>query len=123
MKRSKPQETSVEQLVERFVAIALEQDKAIRTEANAKYNKLYGEMDVVKNELMNRPGDQRRALSPLLKHSNAQVRLKAAIATLALAPEVARKTLQNISDWDEYPQAPYARGMLRGLDDGSYKPT
>jgi hypothetical protein len=123
MKRTRPQEMSVEKLVERFVAIAIEQDKAIRTEANAKYNKLYGEMDVVIGELRRRPGDQRRTLIPLLAHSNAQVRLKAAIATLALVPERARKTLQNITDWAEYPQAPYAFGMIRALDDGSYKPT
>lgn len=94
MKRITPQELSVGQLVERFVALAIERDKAIRIEANAKYNRLYGEMDVIENELMHRRGDQRHALIPLLKHSNAQVRLKSAIATLALAPEAARRALQ-----------------------------
>jgi hypothetical protein len=123
MKRNKPEEMTIDQLVELFVAIALEQDKAIRAEANARFNKLYGELEMVEGELKRRPGDQRRALIPLFKHPNAQVRLTAAIATLVLAPEAARRTLQYITDRDEYPQAPNAFGMIRALDDGSYKPT
>lgn len=123
MKRTSTKDMTVEQLVDHFAAIAIDQDQAMRVEANARYNRLYGEMDIVKEELKHRPGDQRRALVPLLKHPNAQVRLKAAIATLALAPEAARKVLQTIHDRNEYPQAPYAYGMLMALDDGSYKPS
>ena len=113
---------TVEQLVERFVATALEQDRAIRADKNALFNRLYSQLDAIEVELKRRSGDQRRALVALLKHPNVEVRLRAAFATLALVPELARKTLQNISDWDEYPQAPDARLMLRGLDDGSYTP-
>ena len=50
-------------------------------------------------------------------------RLRSAFATLALEPEAARRTLQTISDRDEYPQAADARGMMRALDDGSYVPS
>ena len=64
----------------------------------AKFNRLFWELDAVNEELKNRPGDQRQALRPLLDHSNAQVRLQSAIATLALAPEAAQRTLQVISD-------------------------
>jgi len=76
----------------------------------------------VEDALKSRNGDQRRALLPLFLHPNAQVRLKAATATLALAPEAARQTLQIISDRQEYPQAADARGMMRAVDKGRYVP-
>ena len=113
---------TVEQLVERFVAIALDQDRAIRSDKNADYNRFYDQLEAVKQELRSRTGDQRRALISLYAHPNAQARLKSAIATLALAPEAARRTLQGISDRQEYPQAADARGMMSALDDGSFVP-
>lgn len=113
---------SVEQLVERFKAIGLEQDTALQSDKIAKYNRLYGDMDIVVKELKRRTGDQRRELVRFLEDANAQVRLKAAIATLVLVPDSSRRALQMISDFNEYPQAPFARDILSGLDDGSYKP-
>jgi len=113
MNRNKLESATEEELLEYFVAIAVVQDKAMRQGENAKYNRLYGEMDAVKQELRQRTGDQRCALIPLYEHPNAQVRLKAAIATLALAPAAARQALQIISDRQEYPQAADARGMIR----------
>ena len=83
-RRNKLKSATAEELVQYFVAIAVVQDKAVRRGEIAKYNRLYGEMDAVGQELKQRPGDQRRALIPLYEHPNAQVRLKAAIATLAL---------------------------------------
>jgi Domain of unknown function (DUF2019) len=123
MKKTNLQNATVDQLVELFVEIALEQDHASRWHDIAKYNRLYGKMDDVKRELNRRDGDQRRALVALLDHPNAQVRLKAAISTLAIAPEAARRALQLISDRNEYPQAADARGMMRAVDEGSYVPT
>jgi hypothetical protein len=80
-------------------------------------------MDALRQELKSRPGDQRRALTPLYSHPNAQVRLNAAKSTLALAPEVARATMQAIIDGREFPQALDAGMLLGGLDSGEYKPT
>lgn len=110
----------VNQLVERFIAIALDQYDALLDDEHAKYNRLYEQMDAIKQELKHRAGDQRRALIRLHDHPNAQVRLKSAIATLALVPEAARQTLQTISDRNEYPQAAYARDMLAALDKGTF---
>jgi hypothetical protein len=76
---------------------------------------------MLSSERKQRAGDQRRALIPLHEHPNAQVRLKAAIATLALAPHAARQALQIIRNREEYPQAA-ARGMIRAVDDGSFIP-
>jgi hypothetical protein len=37
-------------------------------------------------------------------------------------PEAARRTLQVISDRQEYPQAADARGKMRAVDKGTYVP-
>jgi hypothetical protein len=122
---AKLNEMTIAQLVDRIIAIALDQHEAMLDFDNAKFNRLFWELDAVNEELKSRPGDQRRALLPLLDHSNAQVRLQSAIATLALAPapEAARRTLQVISDRQEYPQAADARGMMRARDNRTYIPS
>ena len=114
---------TVDELVERFTVIALAQDKAIRSYDSAKFNRLFRQMDVVKQELKARSGDQRRALLQLFDHSNPQVRLKAAVATLAVAPQAAMRLLQTISDRKDGPQAGDAGMTLWRLDSGEYKPT
>ena len=120
MKKPKLERLTVEQLVERFTAIALAQDEELRRNEHTKFNRLFDEMEAVKQELRSRAGDQRRALLGLYTHPNGQVRLKAAIATLGLAPVAARHILQLISDRNEYPQAVYARDMLDALDEGTF---
>jgi hypothetical protein len=47
-------------------------------------------LEEIKRELKPKPGDHRFALLPLYDHNNMQVRVKAAKATLAIAPEAAR---------------------------------
>ena len=110
------------ELVERFVTIAINQDKAIFEEDNAEFRKLYVQMEAVRNELKIRPGDRRKALIPLLDHPNLQVRLKAAITTLTVAPEPSRQVLQTIANSHRLPQAADAGLILRGLNDGSFMP-
>ena len=123
MKRISVGAMTLEQLSDRFVAIALAQDQAILDSEHARYNRLFDEMEVIREELKSRPGDQRRALLPQLKHPNAQVRLKAAITLLAVAPEAARQALEIIHDRKEYPQAADAFGMIRALDRGTFVPS
>jgi hypothetical protein len=74
-------------------------------------------------ELKARDGDQRRALLKLYDHPNAQVRLKATKATLAVAPEVARRMLETIAESREFPQAGEAGMSIDNLDAGIFKPT
>ena len=112
-----------EQLVELFTKISLEQYDALEEDETEKFNRLYDDMEEVKSEMKGRDGDQRRLLVPLLKHPNAQVRLKSAIATLALAPDEAMKALRRISDENDYPQAAYARGMIEGIEEGRVIPS
>ena len=114
---------TVDELVERFVAITLDQDRALLNDQLAKFNQLFKQMEAVKAELKGRPGDQRRALLGLFNHPNAQFRLKAAKATLAIAPETARRMLEKIANSHEFPQAGEAGMSLWNLDRGVFKPT
>ena len=116
------QDLSVDQLVERFAGLALEQDTALLGESITRVNQLYDALKDVENELKAREGDQRQALVRLYEHKNPQVRLKAVKATLAVAPEVARPMLQAIADSREYPQAGEAGMSILNLERGIYKP-
>ncbi len=122
MKRISLKEMAVEHLVERFVALAVAESEAIDRGDNASYNRLFPQMEDVREELKKRPGDQRRALVPLFEHPNPQVRLIAAVSTLEIAPEAARRVLELIKDRDEFPQAADAYGVLRRLDGVSLFP-
>ena len=123
MTDQKLKEMSVGELVERFLAIAIDQDKAIFDENNSRFNALYKQMQSVRDELRARPGDQRSALRALLDHPNVQVRLKAAITTLALAPDISERVLCQIADSKRLPQAADAGLILDGLRDGSFVPS
>lgn len=123
MTRAKNQDMTINELVEQFVAIALAQDEALLVNEIRKYNRLFDDMETVEQELKLRTGDQRRVLRRLYDHPNAEVRLKAAKATLAVAPKAARRVLQTIRERQEFPQALDAGMTLGALDDGTFKPT
>jgi hypothetical protein len=114
---------TVPELVERFAAIALEQDEALRMNEIAKFNRLFDQMEEVEQELKVRAGDQRQALLALYDHSNMQVRLKAVKATLAVTPIAARQMLEAIANSGWFPQAGEAGMSLVNLDRGVFKPT
>lgn len=89
----------------------------------AKYNRIFDDMVAVEQELKSRPGDERRALLSLYQHPNAQVRLNAARATLAVERQAAMQALQDLYDSKEYPQAGDAGMSLINLERGIHKPT
>jgi hypothetical protein len=121
--KSRNQAASVQELVERFTSIAAAQYDAIQKDHHSRYNRLYAQMEEVRGELKSCDGDQRRALIPLLKSNNSQLRLKAAITLLAVAPDLARKALESVRDSGIFPQCADAGMMLDGIDDGSYVPS
>ena len=123
MVRPQNQVASVQELVAHFLSIGLAQYDAAYVIDTQKYNRLFGKMVDVLNELKRREGDQRRALLPLLDHPNIQVRLKAAIALLAVAPDLARKALESVRDSDIMPQCADASSILEAFDNGSYVPS
>ena len=119
--RRRLQNLSTAALAERFVALALEQDDALLKDQIPRFSRLFHLLQAVEEELKARDGDQRRALLMLLEHANPQVRLRTAVATLAVAPDAARRALQQIVDRDDYPQAVDASGILRSIDEGKYE--
>lgn len=123
MKRDRLDDLTTQDLVDLFAQIAVAQDNAILGGQIATFNKLYRQMKDVSDELKGRPGDQRRELMQLFSYPNMQVRLKAAVHVLAIAPEAARGQLQIIAEAHWYPQTADARGILMALDSGRFKPT
>lgn len=123
MNKPKLEMVSVEELVQLFVDLCAAQDRErLRGDVPA-INRLFDRIEVVEGELKSRAGDQRSALIPLYDHENMQVRLIAAKATLAIAPEAARKALEEIQASRWQPQAADAGMSLWNLDRGVFKPT
>ena len=114
---------TVDDLVQRFATLGLEEDKAILHDDNEEFTRLFWEMEAVEGELKSRQGDQRRALTRLYDHRNVQVRLCAAKATLAVVHLEARGLIETIAKSHEFPQAGDAGMTLRALDEGIFKPT
>ena len=123
MKTPQLRNVPLRKLYERFIFASVDQHKSLVAGDHTSYNRLFEEVVAIEKELKRRGEDERRALVSLFSDPSAQVRLNAAIATLALEPEAARQALQLISDRNEYPQAPYARDMMWALDKGTYKPS
>ena len=123
MKRANLRALTTEQLIHHFAELALEQDAELNAYNIGAVNRLFDQLESVEQELKTRAGDQRQELLRLYDHSNAQVRLKAVLATLAVAPEAGRRMLEIIANSREYPQAGEAGMALRQLDRGAFKPT
>jgi Domain of unknown function (DUF2019) len=116
------QSMTVDQLVERFAALGVEQSKAIDADNNQKYAGLFEQMMNVEKEMKLRSGDQRRALMALYSYPNMQVRLAAAKATLATVPQGARQAIEAIAASTWPPQCYDARNSLWMLDEGKFVP-
>jgi ParB-like chromosome segregation protein Spo0J len=123
MKRAKLRDLTVNELVHMFADVAVQQDLASLREEIALVNRLFMQMQEVKEELKRRDGDQRGALLRLYDHPNAQVRLTAAKATLAVAPAAARQALQVLRQSKEYPHSADAGMCIWALEQGIFKPT
>ena len=113
---------TVDQLVERFVAIGVAQDQALLYDEHKKFNRLFSEMNEVDQELRRRGPEARLALLRLFDHANMQVRLKAAKRTLGVVPEKARQVIEEIKKSQWFPQALEAGMTLWSLDEGIFKP-
>ncbi|TCT08024.1 DUF2019 domain-containing protein [Aquabacter spiritensis] len=122
MKRKSLSEMTEEELVAAFRDGAIEQKDASENNKFSKYNKLFTRILEIAKELKERLGDRRRDLIPLLAHENIQVRLMAGNETLAVAPEAARRTLQEIKDSKWFPFTMDAGSTLSGLDSGRFRP-
>ncbi len=122
MKQTQLGKLSNQELLQRFVRIAIAQDEALLDDAYGRYNRLYQQMSLIDRELRARGRQERLSLVALFDHPNVQVRLKAATKLLGVVPEQARKVLERIIASREFPQAGDAGMLIRGLDDGSFVP-
>ena len=121
-RKTKLRDLAISDLVHRFSDIALQQYDCVERNENDRFNKLFALMKVVADELRSRPGDARAKLVSLYAHPNRQVRLKAAIHTLAVNRAAARKVLEEIAKDAFYVQAIDAGMALQNLDRGIFKP-
>jgi hypothetical protein len=122
MKTAILQDMSLQQLIDRFIEIGVEQDHALLVDEVTDYNRLFKEKTTIVAELKGRVGDQRHALLQLYRHPNMQVQLNAAIATLAISPQSARQVLRAI-EASRMPNHALRAGMtLAALDEGTFKP-
>jgi hypothetical protein len=115
-------ESTVDELVDRFAEACVGQDSALINLKVAMFNKLYKQMDSAEKELRKRGKDARFGLLRLYQHPNPQVRLQAARFTLGIAPVEARQAIEAIARAAPMPYAADARGTLRALDEGVFKP-
>lgn len=121
MKRIKLSGLSIEELVQRFSDLAIEQDMYLLSGPQREVNRIFLKLSAIGDDLKSRPGDQRSALISLYNHKNKKVQVKAAKATLALEPVAARAILQSVKESGWQPQALKAGMSLWNLDRGVYK--
>ncbi|WP_045368030.1 DUF2019 domain-containing protein [Methyloceanibacter caenitepidi] len=115
---------TLEELVERFVALSLaEEDAVLYGDSSDYYNQLFRKEQAVVGELRSRPQDARRVLTTLYNHDSQWVRMNAAKNTLALAPDQALRVLQAIEASKLQPYAGHAGMTLWTLEEGIFKPT
>jgi len=122
MKRKSLTEMTVNELVDRFAEIGVAQYNALDDDDNAKFRKLYKQIDAVDHEIRARGREARLALTRLYTYPNMQVRLAAAKRTLGVAPGPARQTIQAIADSKWPPQYLDAGMTLWNLDNGTFVP-
>ena len=106
----------------RYVEIGTAEHEAIERGETRRFNRLFRRELAIEAGLKRRPGDGRRDLMALYRHSNLQVRLNAAKATLAIAPAAAREVLEGIRATGRQPQAGDAGMCLWTLEEGIFKP-
>ena len=88
---------TTERLVGTFRNNCLAQDETYISGNTSKRNKLFlVNVDIIK-ELAKRPGDERRALLPLLHDKNPQVRLQAAKFAYPVSPVECRACIEAVA--------------------------
>lgn len=117
------QTASNDYLVAIYIEISRKEDDAMLRNDIARATGLVYRRKEVDDVLRARGIEARRMLLPLLRHSNAQVRLNAAKHLLAVAPEAARATLEDLAAHGPGQQQGSAGMCLSLVDDGTFKPT
>ncbi|MDB5649767.1 MAG: hypothetical protein JWL62_1287 [Hyphomicrobiales bacterium] len=107
-------------LVDQFVAFATEQGAMIANDDTRRANWLFDQLAIIENELRVR-GDKGMLLM-LLQHPDPWVRLIAAKKVFVLAPDLARKALEDLEASKTAPACFHAGMSLMYLDKGIWVP-
>lgn len=122
MSRADLADLSVPDLVQRYAELGVEEDKASVLDDAKTITVVRRQIWAIEDELKSRPGDQRRSLLQLYDHPKMAVRLSAARAILAVAPQEARKMIEWIASLNWPPQSGDAGMCLLMLDQGKLVP-
>jgi|SRR5580704_15706880 hypothetical protein len=123
MRQTKIAQSTDSELVAEFAAFAKERGAAVLDLDAGRANILFDRMRGIDRELRTRGGDARLALAPLLDDSDRFVRFYAAVYLLSLLPDKSRAVMEWNAKYGGGSIAADARRFLRGLDEGTYKPT
>lgn len=111
-----------QQLVERFVTTAKARGEAVTDLDTRRANVCFDQMKAIDREMRARGTEAQKALIPLLHDRNRFVQYYASIYLLGLVPDEARAVLEWNAKYGVGLIAADARGFLRELDEGTYKP-
>ena len=123
MKKRRLTADTNDELLRRLEIVGIAQYDALNNGKLKQFNSLYEDRKAIEKELELRVGDRRSLLVRFFEHSNLQVRLNAAMATLTVAPELARQQLRDIKASGHFPQAGDAGMSLVMLESGTFTPT
>lgn len=107
----------VEELLDFYIRLSIEQGKAAYVAKTSLVNRLGDELHDISNEIKRRPDDHGRSLLKLFEHSNTQVRFNAAASVSGVFPNEARRVMQTIADSKSDMLAFNAKMYLRSLDE------
>ena len=123
---------SNEQLIDAYIDLSRQQGLATEKDDTRKYNRLFDKVAAISRELRRRGDDVRKTmLIPLLKRSPseatfdfkvAQRRYNAAMDLMAVAPEIAKPTLEELANGPLIDYRARAGGALLHLERGIWKP-
>ena len=116
MRKINPSSEAIDELLNCFVALSIEQGNANYVFAIARSNRLGASLHEIATEIKRRPGDGGRSLLRLFAHENTQVRFNAATGVSGVFTLQAREILEQIAGSDDT-LAFDARMYLRSLDE------
>jgi len=123
MKRPDLQLLTNEELVARFRQLALDKSKYLLDSNTRAVNRDYEKMKGIEEELRRRGPEARKALAVLLDDEDLRVRYEAARRLLAVVPERALATVQQVENEHFMPVSGEAGMTLLALENGIFKPT
>jgi hypothetical protein len=109
-------------LIDRFSEIAKERGTAVLDLDSRRANIYFDQMLAIDNELRARGREARLRLAPLLRDPDRFIRFYAAEKLLGLVPSESRAVMEWNARYEADSIAANARGFLRALNAGTYKP-